>query len=165
MSDFDPTLPARAKHGDEQAFIRIVEFYYPRCLRFARNMLGSEQDAEEAVQDTFVRVHDSFSRFREDARFDPWLFQILANRCRTLMARNRRHRSLIEYGDVPATATIRHGNKVLTLADILIGDHVEVKGTRTTTGPGPSWWMPGAPWPMPRRAWRPTRWPGPARRC
>ena len=108
MSDFDPTLPARAKHGDEQAFIRIVEFYYPRCLRFARNMLGSEQDAEEAVQDTFVRVHDSFSRFREDARFDPWLFQILANRCRTLMARNRRHRSLIEYGDVPATATAEH---------------------------------------------------------
>lgn len=108
VSEFDPTLPIRAKHGDEQAFIRIVEFYYPRCLRFARNMLGSEQDAEEAVQDTFVRVHDSFSRFREDARFDPWLFRILANRCRTTMARNRRHRALIEYGDVPQTATAEH---------------------------------------------------------
>jgi len=105
VSDFDPTLPIRAKHGDEQAFIRIVEFYYPRCLRFARNMLGGEQDAEEAVQDAFVRVHDSFPRFREDARFDPWLFRILANRCRTLMARNRRHRSLIEYGDIPLTAS------------------------------------------------------------
>lgn len=108
VTDFDPTLPGRAKHGDEQAFIKIVEFYYPRCLRFARNMLGSEQDAEEAVQDTFVRVHDSFPRFREDARFDPWLFRILANRCRTLMARNRRHRSVIEYGDVPQTATAEH---------------------------------------------------------
>lgn len=104
VNDFDPTLPGRAKHGDEQAFIRIVEFYYPRCLRFARNMLGSEQDAEEAVQDAFVRLHDSFSRYREDARFDPWLFRILANRCRTLMARNRRHRSLIEYGDLPLNA-------------------------------------------------------------
>lgn len=108
VSDFDPTLPVRAKYGDEQAFIKIVEFYYPRCLRFARNMLGSEQDAEEAVQDSFVRVHDSFPRFREDARFDPWLFRILANRCRTLMARNRRHRSLIEYGDVPQTASAEH---------------------------------------------------------
>ena len=105
MSDFDSTLLIRAKHGDEQAFIRIVEFYYPRCLRFARNMLGSEQDAQEAVQDTFVRVHASFSRFREDARFDPWLFRILANRCRTLMARNRRHRSVIEYGEIPLTAS------------------------------------------------------------
>jgi len=108
VSDFDPTLPARAKHGDEQAFIRIVEFYYPRCLRFARNMLGSEQDAEEAVQDAFVRVHDSFSRFREDARFDPWLFRILANRCRTVMARNRRHWAMIEYGDIPLTASAEH---------------------------------------------------------
>ncbi|MBM4438348.1 MAG: RNA polymerase sigma factor [Actinobacteria bacterium] len=108
MNDFDPSLPIRAKRGDDQAFIQLVEHYYPRCLRFARNMLGSEQDAEEAVQDTFVRVHDSFPRFREDARFDPWLFQILANRCRTLMARNRRHRSVIEYGEIPLTASAEH---------------------------------------------------------
>lgn len=105
VSEFDPTLPVRAKHGDEQAFIRIVEHYYPRCLRFARNMIGNEQDAEEAVQDTFVRLHDSFSRFREDAAFDPWLFRILANRCRTLMARSRRHRSMIEYGEIPLNAS------------------------------------------------------------
>ena len=104
MNEVDPSVAIRAKRGDEQAFIEIVEFYYPRCLRFARNMLGNEQDAEEAVQDAFVRVHDSFPRFREDARFDPWLFRILANRCRTLMARSRRHRSMIEYGDLPLSA-------------------------------------------------------------
>lgn len=101
MTEIDPSVPSRARRGDEQAFLEIVEFYYPRCLRFARNMMGNEQDAEEAVQDAFVRVHDSFPRFREDARFDPWLFRILANRCRTLLARAKRHRSLIEYGDVP----------------------------------------------------------------
>jgi RNA polymerase sigma-70 factor (ECF subfamily) len=104
VSEIDPAVALRAKRGEEQAFIEIVEFYYPRCLRFARNMLGNDQDAEEAVQDAFVRVHDSFPRFREDARFDPWLFRILANRCRTLLARSRRHRSLIEYGDVPLSA-------------------------------------------------------------
>jgi len=104
VSEIDPAIALRAKRGDEQAFIEIVEFYYPRCLRFARNMLGNDQDAEEAVQDAFVRVHDSFPRFREDARFDPWLFRILANRCRTLMARTKRHRALIEYGEVPASA-------------------------------------------------------------
>jgi RNA polymerase sigma-70 factor (ECF subfamily) len=104
VSEIDPGVAIRAKRGEEQAFIEIVEFYYPRCLRFARNMLGNDQDAEEAVQDAFVRVHDSFPRFREDARFDPWLFRILANRCRTLLARSRRHRSLIEYGEVPLSA-------------------------------------------------------------
>jgi len=102
VNEIDPSIPLRARAGDEKAFIEIVEFYYPRCLRFARNMLGSEQDAEEAVQDAFTRVYDSFPRFREDARFDPWLFRILANRCRTSMARSRRHRSMIEYGEVAA---------------------------------------------------------------
>jgi RNA polymerase sigma-70 factor (ECF subfamily) len=104
VNEIDASVPLRAKRGEEQAFIEIVEFYYPRCLRFARNMLSNDQDAEEAVQDAFVRVHDSFPRFREDARFDPWLFRILANRCRTLLSRGRRHRALIEYGDVPITA-------------------------------------------------------------
>ena len=104
MNEIDASVPLRAKRGEEQAFIEIVDFYYPRCLRFARNMLQNDQDAEEAVQDAFVRVHDSFPRFREDARFDPWLFRILANRCRTLLSRSRRHRALIEYGEVPITA-------------------------------------------------------------
>ncbi len=104
VNEIDPAVPLRARAGDEKAFIEIVEYYYPRCLRFARNMLGSDQDAEEAVQDAFVRVFDSFPRFREDARFDPWLFRILANRCRTIHARSRRHQSLIEYGDLPVSA-------------------------------------------------------------
>lgn len=104
MNEIDPSVPLRAKRGEEKAFIEIVDFYYPRCLRFARNMLSNDQDAEEAVQDAFVRVYDSFPRFREDARFDPWLFRILANRCRTILSRGRRHRALIEYGDVPVTA-------------------------------------------------------------
>jgi RNA polymerase sigma-70 factor (ECF subfamily) len=104
VTEIDPAVPLRAKSGDEKAFIEIVEFYYPRCLRFARNMLGNDQDAEEAVQDAFTRVYDSFPRFRDDSRFDPWLFRILANRCRTSMARSRRHRAMIEYGDLPMMA-------------------------------------------------------------
>lgn len=104
VNEIDPAIPLRARSGDEKAFIEIVEFYYPRCLRFARNMLGNDQDAEEAVQDAFTRVYDSFPRFREDARFDPWLFRILANRCRTSMARSRRHRQMIEYGELPLMA-------------------------------------------------------------
>ena len=106
LVEIDPAVAIRAKRGDEQAFITIVEFYYPRCLRFARNMLQNGEDAEEAVQDAFVRVHDSFPRFREDSRFDPWLFRILANRCRTLLARSRRHRAVIEYGEVPLSASV-----------------------------------------------------------
>lgn len=97
----DPTLALRAKAGDRQAFAQLVDATYPRALRFALHMVGSREDAEEAVQDTFVRVYHNLRRFRDDARFEPWLFRILANRCRTLLAKRKRHVTVIQYGEVP----------------------------------------------------------------
>ncbi|MEO5815522.1 MAG: sigma factor, partial [Gemmatimonadaceae bacterium] len=46
-----------ARGGDVRAFAALVDAYYARCLRFALHMLSSRSDAEEAVQDTFVRVY------------------------------------------------------------------------------------------------------------
>lgn len=100
-SSIDPTLPLRAKAGDRQAFALLVDVMYPRSLRFALHMVGNREDAEEAVQDAFVRVYHNLGRFRDDARFEPWLFRILANRCRSLMEKRRRHAVLIQYGEVP----------------------------------------------------------------
>lgn len=100
-SSIDPTLPLRAKAGDRQAFAQLVDAMYPRSLRFALHMVGNREDAEEAVQDAFVRVYHSLGRFRDDARFEPWLFRILANRCRSLMEKRRRHAKIIQYGEVP----------------------------------------------------------------
>jgi len=93
-----------ARAGDVRAFAELVDLYYPRALRFALHMLGNRSDAEEAVQDSFVRLHRAFSRYREQDAFDPWFFRILANRCRTASARSRRHASLVDYGDVPDVA-------------------------------------------------------------
>lgn len=100
-SSIDPTLPLRAKGGDRQAFALLVDVMYARSLRFALHMVGNREDAEEAVQDTFVRVHRNLDRFRDDARFEPWLFRILANRCRTVLEKRKRHSVVIQYGDVP----------------------------------------------------------------
>jgi RNA polymerase sigma-70 factor (ECF subfamily) len=100
-TSIDPTLPLRAKAGDRQAFAQLVDVMYPRSLRFALHMVGNREDAEEAVQDAFIRVYHNLGRFRDDARFEPWLFRILANRCRSLMEKRRRHSVLIQYGELP----------------------------------------------------------------
>lgn len=102
--DIDPAVPLRARNGDAVAFAELVEFYHVRCLRYARYMLGDDEDAEEAVQDTFVRVYDHIGQFRQDARFEPWLFRILANRCRTARERRRRRESLVTTGELPVVA-------------------------------------------------------------
>ena len=94
-----------AKAGDVRAFAELVDAYYARCLRFALHMLSDRSDAEEAVQDTFVRLHRALPKYEEREAFEPWLFRILANRCRTAGARERRRAEVVEYGDVPERPT------------------------------------------------------------
>ena len=101
MNAIDLSIVQRAKRGDVAAFSSLVDFYYARCLRFAGHMLGNPQDAEEAVQDTFVRVHGALHRYDEFDRFESWLFRILANRCRTMMGREARRSKVLVYGDLP----------------------------------------------------------------
>jgi RNA polymerase sigma-70 factor (ECF subfamily) len=87
----DSRTISRAKLGDINAFTRIVEAYYPRCLRFARAMLHDVDEAEDMVQETFVRLYRALPRYEERQRFESWLFQILGNCCRTAnMASQRR---------------------------------------------------------------------------
>ena len=85
----DGALLDAARRGEERAFAALVERYYARALRFALNMGLPREDAEEVVQDSFVRVHRALPRFRVGAAFEPWLFRILANRCRSAHVRSR----------------------------------------------------------------------------
>jgi RNA polymerase sigma-70 factor (ECF subfamily) len=94
-------LVRAAQRGDVRAFAALVDAYYARCLRFALHMLASQSDAEEAVQDTFVRIYRALPTYVEQESFEPWLFRILANRCRSAGARERRRAEFVEYGDVP----------------------------------------------------------------
>jgi RNA polymerase sigma-70 factor (ECF subfamily) len=99
VPELDPDVIRRAKNGDERAFAALVAHYHARCVRFAQQMLLSAEDAEEAVQDSFVRVYDALPRFNEALRFEPWLFRILANRCRTARMRRRRLESIVMFSD------------------------------------------------------------------
>jgi RNA polymerase sigma-70 factor (ECF subfamily) len=79
----DAELVIGARRGDADAFSRLVERYRVRALRFAYGIAGDE--AEDAVQDAFVKAFGNLRGFRSDAAFRPWLFTIVANE-----ARNRR---------------------------------------------------------------------------
>ena len=94
-------LVRAAQRGDVRAFAGLVDAYYARCLRFALHMLANRGDAEEAVQDTFVRVYGALPGYQERDAFEPWLFRILANRCRSAGARERRRSEVVEFGEVP----------------------------------------------------------------
>ncbi len=83
----DAALVARVVDGDTDAYAVLVARYRDRLGRYAYRMLGNRGDAEEALQDTFVRAYRALERCDNPERFDTWLFSILVNRCRTAGAR------------------------------------------------------------------------------
>ena len=87
------SLAARATRGDVDAYELLVRHYHASCVRYAARMLRDEADAEDAVQDTFMRAFLAISRYDARQPFRAWLFRILVNRCRTLgLQRTRRTR-------------------------------------------------------------------------
>ena len=88
----DAEYVALARAGDESARSRLVERHHAGCLRFARHLLGDPDDAEDAVQETFIRAFAALSRYEERDAFHAWLFQILVHRCRSVGARRTRGR-------------------------------------------------------------------------
>ncbi len=87
MSESDAALVARTLDGDLDAFSTLMTRYRDALGRYAFHMLGSREDAEEAVQDSFVRAHRALRDCRQPERFGAWLFTIMVNRCRTAQRR------------------------------------------------------------------------------
>jgi len=83
----DSSLAARARSGDRAAFDALVERHYSACTRLAWRLLGRRHDAEDAVQEAFLRAWRAIGRYEEQRCFRAWLFRILINRCRTSGAR------------------------------------------------------------------------------
>ena len=73
--------------GNADAFTRLVDRYYERCARFAVRMLGSRDDAEDVLQQTFLRAYRSLGKYQERDRFSAWLYRILVNQCRSAASR------------------------------------------------------------------------------
>jgi RNA polymerase sigma-70 factor (ECF subfamily) len=83
---------ARARQGDSEAFRALVERHSPRVFRLAFRMTGNEQDAEDVVQESFLRAYRQLGRFESRANFGTWLYRIVANCSVDLMrARRARH--------------------------------------------------------------------------
>lgn len=80
----DNLLIERIKNGDHAAYNDMVTRYWDRIFSRVHNLLKNKQDAEEVTQDAFIRAHRGLDKFRGDASFSTWLYQIATN-----LARNR----------------------------------------------------------------------------
>jgi RNA polymerase sigma-70 factor, ECF subfamily len=91
MQQTDAAAVALARDGDSEAFRALVERHSRAVYRLAYRMTGSAQDAEDVVQETFLKAYKQLTRFESRANFGTWLHRIAVN-CSIDLIRARPHR-------------------------------------------------------------------------
>ena len=94
----DGSVVAQAQAGDREAFRVLVERHSRSIFRVAYRMTGNEQDAEDVVQETFLRAYSKLNRFEARAQFATWLHRIAVNCALDMMRLRRRHEEQRETG-------------------------------------------------------------------
>jgi RNA polymerase sigma-70 factor (ECF subfamily) len=77
----DAELASRCRAGDLSGYERLYQLHGARMKNVARNLLGNAVDAEDAVQETFLKVQRSIASFRGQSSFVTWTYRILINTC------------------------------------------------------------------------------------
>ncbi len=93
MEASDAAQVAQALAGDQDAFRALVERHSGSLFRLAYRMTGNEHDAEEVVQETFLRAYRRLNRFESRASFGTWIYRIGVNCSLDLMRKVRTERS------------------------------------------------------------------------
>lgn len=93
--EIDAGLLDRARHGDMTAFDELVRRYHGKLFGLIYNMTSNREDAEDLVQDVFVRAYNALGRFRGQSSFYTWLYRIAINRTLNFLARRRRRATAI----------------------------------------------------------------------
>jgi RNA polymerase sigma-70 factor, ECF subfamily len=99
MEESDALAIAKAKAGDSDGFRSLVERHGRGVFRLAFRMTGNESDAEDIVQETFMRAYKQLNRYESRSSFSTWLYRIASN-CSVDLIRSRKVRQPVE---VPET--------------------------------------------------------------
>lgn len=86
---------ARVRAGETGAYAELVRAHTPIALRTAA-LLGAGADAEDVVQDAFVKAYLALGTFKDDAAFRPWLLRIVANQTRNAVRSARRQQTAVD---------------------------------------------------------------------
>jgi RNA polymerase sigma-70 factor (ECF subfamily) len=87
-------LLRRARGGEWEAFESLVNRLEPRVFSLAMRILRQRQDAEDATQQTFLKVMENLDKFREEASVATWVLRIATNHALTMLRRRRTERNV-----------------------------------------------------------------------
>lgn len=85
----DDGLVSEVRAGNEEAFARMYERHRTELLAYSRNMVGSSDDAEDVIQQTFLKAYRALRRSESRIAVRPWLYAIARNECVSLLRKRR----------------------------------------------------------------------------
>ncbi|MBQ2868150.1 MAG: sigma-70 family RNA polymerase sigma factor [Firmicutes bacterium] len=88
-------LIALAKAGDERSFELLIEQCKTKAYNIALRYLRNEEDAMDALQESFIKIYRHLESFREGSKFDTWVYRIVVNTCNDMLRKN--HGAPVEY--------------------------------------------------------------------
>lgn len=151
----DAVLVQHVLGGHVEAFATLVDRHHAHCLRVATHLLGNADDADDVVQEAFVRAYRHLGRYSERDRFVAWLLRIVVNQCRSRATREARYTALEPHlhegllvDDADATHADRREELAVALAQLApdqreaivlrFGEELSYDEMATVTGAGVS---------------------------
>lgn len=115
-------LIEQIKQKDEGAFRELMSVYQNKIYVFAFRMLCNEEDANDAVQDTFINVWRGIFKYQHDYSFNTWIYRIAANCCYDMLRKRKRMPDIIAGIDTEEILALSHrGNIEQALSNKHIG--------------------------------------------
>jgi RNA polymerase sigma-70 factor (ECF subfamily) len=100
----DRELLAACRSGDPEAFAELVGRTQHQVFTLAFRLVGDRTEAEDVAQESYLRVYRSLGGFREDAKFETWLYRVVTNTAMTYLRRRGRFGDLLTESAEPVAA-------------------------------------------------------------
>jgi len=107
----ESALVAQAKAGDQNAFAELVNRYERKIYRLAKNITRNDEDAEDVLQDAFLKAYTHLDNFKGDSKFYTWIVRIAVNEALMRLRKRKTDRSVpldepVELGEETVTREI-----------------------------------------------------------
>ena len=115
----ESALVERARAGDQQAFGELVRKYERKIYRLAMNITRNEEDAEDVLQEAFLKAYEHLDRFKGDSKFYTWIVRIAVNEALMKLRQRKGDRT------VPLDEPIETGEETVAREIAVWGDNPE----------------------------------------
>ncbi|MBZ5575177.1 MAG: sigma-70 family RNA polymerase sigma factor [Acidobacteriia bacterium] len=124
----ETTLVTQARGGDNRAFAELVKHYEAKIFRLAQHITQNREDAEDVLQETFLKAYEHLDQFQGNSKFYTWIVRIAVNQALMKLRRRRTDKS------VSLDETIDTGEDTVTREVAAWGEDPEQQFTREELG-------------------------------